>query len=320
MALKTLSVSVSRSPSRSLLRLLSSFRLWSLAVAVGLLSLGGCRTLPQAHYVSQAYDHGVVGFPKDTPENRKKAEALMTAHFPEGYEVLWEGEEFVPGLGAYQPRDPLSDVSAARRSDPAFAAGDPESNFQRDIEDLPGTPQNQRGYAEGAGVPSKVAVAGVPSSVNTANMVGEWRITYRKRGSTFGRANPLQIARNGESLFPGGSGGNAVRAASHEVSPLAGVVPDSEHPLQPASAEAPVLMGPPEIKTNQPGNTPATFPRTVEAEFPMTVPRQAPSTSGSQPAAQTGAGESLFPGGQEPPPAAMPWDTEGTTNPTFTLD
>ena len=69
-----------------------------LAVVVGLAS--GCMTSPDARYVYQDGEFGVIGIPRNTPYGRKdynlQARELMNRHFPEGYEVV-RAEEVVEG-------------------------------------------------------------------------------------------------------------------------------------------------------------------------------------------------------------------------------
>ena len=60
----------------------------------------GCATTGDVRYVYQDGEYGVVGLPKNTSDwpthYRKRAEALMAQHFPQGYEVI-RAEEVVEG-------------------------------------------------------------------------------------------------------------------------------------------------------------------------------------------------------------------------------
>ena len=64
------------------------------------LTLAGCAGIPDARYVYQDGEFGVIGVPLNTPFGRKdfmrQAHALMAAHFPEGYEIV-RSEEVVEG-------------------------------------------------------------------------------------------------------------------------------------------------------------------------------------------------------------------------------
>lgn len=62
--------------------------------------LVGCMTPPDARYVYQDGQYGVIGIPRNTPLGKKdyRAQAieLMTHHFPEGFEIV-RAEEVVEG-------------------------------------------------------------------------------------------------------------------------------------------------------------------------------------------------------------------------------
>ena len=64
------------------------------------LALTGCATTNAARYVYQDGEFGVVGLPENTDHwpthYRQQADALMKAHFPEGYEVV-RAEEVIEG-------------------------------------------------------------------------------------------------------------------------------------------------------------------------------------------------------------------------------
>jgi hypothetical protein len=63
-------------------------------------SLPGCRGQPDARYIYQDGDFGVIGIPQNSPygkkDYRKQAEDLMVRHFPEGHEIV-RAEEVVEG-------------------------------------------------------------------------------------------------------------------------------------------------------------------------------------------------------------------------------
>lgn len=66
------------------------------AIGVG----GGCVSMPDARYVYQDGEFGVIGIPRNSPYGRKdyntQARELMTRHFPNGYEIV-RAEEVVEG-------------------------------------------------------------------------------------------------------------------------------------------------------------------------------------------------------------------------------
>jgi hypothetical protein len=61
---------------------------------------GGCMTTPDARYVYQDGQYGVIGIPRNTSlgkkDYREQAHELMIKHFPEGYEIV-RAEEVVEG-------------------------------------------------------------------------------------------------------------------------------------------------------------------------------------------------------------------------------
>lgn len=64
------------------------------------LAASGCASQPEARYVYQDGEFGVIGVPLNSPFGRKnylkQAHELMTRHFPDGYEVV-RAEEVVEG-------------------------------------------------------------------------------------------------------------------------------------------------------------------------------------------------------------------------------
>lgn len=61
--------------------------------------LAGCQS---ARYVSKGPDEGVIALPADTPRHRQRAEELMAAHFPAGYEIVFEEEVKVGSVTRHQ--------------------------------------------------------------------------------------------------------------------------------------------------------------------------------------------------------------------------
>jgi hypothetical protein len=70
------------------------------ALAVSCLSGVGCMSTPDARYVYQDGQYGVIGIPRNTSigkkDFREQAHELMIRHFPEGYEIV-RAEEVVEG-------------------------------------------------------------------------------------------------------------------------------------------------------------------------------------------------------------------------------
>jgi len=69
-------------------------------VLMGLGFVEGCMSSPDARYVYQDGEFGVIGIPRNSPYGIKKydvqARELMTRHFPDGFEVV-RAEEVVEG-------------------------------------------------------------------------------------------------------------------------------------------------------------------------------------------------------------------------------
>ena len=63
-------------------------------------AMSGCAVTPDARYVYQDGQFGVIAIPKNTNERpkfyRTQAESLMARHFPQGYEIV-RAEEVVEG-------------------------------------------------------------------------------------------------------------------------------------------------------------------------------------------------------------------------------
>lgn len=173
----------------------------TLIVLVTVTSFAGCKTPAEARYVFRSPDIGVVAMPADTPENRERAFALMQSHFPEGYEIVAEGEEAVvaplptsrrttmPGPRGLAPRPMYDPVATAAWTEPGF---------QREVENLPGTPQSMKGYSQPP-APSVGVHIGDPPPTPTGAIRSEWRVTYRRKGAQDVNAGEPQ------SLFPAAS-------------------------------------------------------------------------------------------------------------------
>ncbi len=69
-------------------------------VLVGFGFVEGCMSSPDARYVYQDGEFGVIGIPQNSPYGMKKydiqARELMTRHFPDGFEIV-RAEEVVEG-------------------------------------------------------------------------------------------------------------------------------------------------------------------------------------------------------------------------------
>jgi hypothetical protein len=63
-------------------------------------AISGCMSRPDARYIYQDGEYGVIGIPQNSPygkkDYRKQAEELMARHFPEGHEIV-RAEEVVEG-------------------------------------------------------------------------------------------------------------------------------------------------------------------------------------------------------------------------------
>lgn len=131
---------------------------------VAALLAGGCA---KARYVSKGPNEGIIAMPNDTPRLRKQAEKLMAAHFPEGYEIVYEYEEKV---GSVTHEDRQSNVS---RQSPSLTLLAASSNG---------------GKSNGAGQVAGFGTGYFPGSTNrrthattTVTDKTEWRIRYRRK-------------------------------------------------------------------------------------------------------------------------------------------
>jgi hypothetical protein len=72
----------------------------SFLLMVALTGVPACMSQPDARYIYQDGEFGVIGIPQNSPfgkkDYRKQAEELMTRHFPEGHEIV-RAEEVVEG-------------------------------------------------------------------------------------------------------------------------------------------------------------------------------------------------------------------------------
>lgn len=72
----------------------------SILLAATLAGFAGCRSQPDARYIYQDGEFGVIGIPQNSPygrkDYRKQAEELMARHFPDGHEIV-RAEEVVEG-------------------------------------------------------------------------------------------------------------------------------------------------------------------------------------------------------------------------------
>jgi hypothetical protein len=76
-------------------------RLSASIVLMGLLlGVSGCMSQPDARYIYQDGEFGVIGIPQNSPfgkkDYRKQADELMIRHFPDGHEIV-RAEEVVEG-------------------------------------------------------------------------------------------------------------------------------------------------------------------------------------------------------------------------------
>lgn len=80
----------------------------------------GCATVPEARYVYQDGEFGVIGIPLNSPLGKEnflgQAHMLMREHFPEGYEIV-RAEEVIEGDRLLQ-----TDKKAEVNSEPTIAA------------------------------------------------------------------------------------------------------------------------------------------------------------------------------------------------------
>lgn len=185
-------------------------RLRSITILAVACALAGCKTRPEARYVLRSPDMGVIAMPEDNPANRERAIALMHSHFPEGYEIICEGEDAVM---APLPRTVHTHHGPHRhrRIEPVAVAAWNEPGFQQQVESLPGTPQSMEGYARHP-VPSVgVHVGDIPPQP-VGVLRSEWRITYRRKDAAAAPGDESAP----QSLFPAyHAGADDIRAVQH---------------------------------------------------------------------------------------------------------
>jgi hypothetical protein len=90
-------------------------------------SLSGCRGQPDARYIYQDGEFGVIGIPQNSPygkkDYRKQAEDLMVRHFPDGHEIV-RAEEVVEGQRVLD-----KSKKSEFETDPAISALDQKINL-----------------------------------------------------------------------------------------------------------------------------------------------------------------------------------------------
>ena len=116
-----------------------------LVLVFGAACLLGCAT---ARYIEKDANEGVVAIPSNAgwPNHREKAEALMAQHFPGGYEIVGEEEEKVGEITNFHNHNQTQTLTNGK------------NKFGLQLGDSHGT------------------------STTTAQT--EWRIHYRRKGTT----------------------------------------------------------------------------------------------------------------------------------------
>ncbi len=138
-------------------------------------STAGCES---ARYVSKNADEGIIALPSDNERNRKKAERMMAAHFPDGYEIVHEYEEKI-GSTTYGKKQTNTTPNA-------YLAGYVDGNQGANGKGRAVRPS----YAETMLTRSKHT-----HSQSTTLDKTEWRIRYRrKRPATKPRGAETSIA------------------------------------------------------------------------------------------------------------------------------
>jgi hypothetical protein len=131
-----------------------------LALMASVCVAAGCQSSPR--YVSRGPDEGIVAIPADTAPNRRTAEKLMSAHFPNGYDVVYEYEERV-------------------------------GETTRRVPDAPGQPPAAVQQAAYQAVPPAPGIRRPRTRLETVDKT-EWRIRYRRKGA------PAVAPRGGTSI------------------------------------------------------------------------------------------------------------------------
>lgn len=93
----------------------------------GIPALSGCITQPDARYIYQDGEFGVIGIPQNSPfgkkDYRRQAEELMAQHFPGGHEIV-RAEEVVEGQRVLD-----KSRQSQFETDPAITALNQKINF-----------------------------------------------------------------------------------------------------------------------------------------------------------------------------------------------
>ena len=101
----------------------------TIALAAAGPALAGCRSQPDARYIYQDGEFGVIGIPQNSPfgrkDYRKQADELMARHFPGGFEIV-RAEEVVEGQRVLD-KSRKSEIE----TDPAISALNQKLNFGR---------------------------------------------------------------------------------------------------------------------------------------------------------------------------------------------
>lgn len=99
-------------------------RLIAIVLAAG---MSGCMSQPDARYIYQDGEFGVIGIPQNSPYGRKdfqkQAEELMTRHFPDGHEIV-RAEEVIEGQRVLD-KSRKSEIE----TDPSISALNQKLNF-----------------------------------------------------------------------------------------------------------------------------------------------------------------------------------------------
>lgn len=99
-------------------------RIIAIVLAAG---MSGCMSQPDARYIYQDGEFGVIGIPQNSPYGRKdfqkQAEELMTRHFPDGHEIV-RAEEVIEGQRVLD-KSRKSEIE----TDPSISALNQKLNF-----------------------------------------------------------------------------------------------------------------------------------------------------------------------------------------------
>jgi hypothetical protein len=99
----------------------------AISLLAATLAFAGCKGQPDARYIYQDGDFGVIGIPQNSPfgkkDYRSQAEELMARHFPQGHEIV-RAEEVVEGQRVLD-KSRTSQIE----TDPALTALNQKINF-----------------------------------------------------------------------------------------------------------------------------------------------------------------------------------------------